>query len=251
MGTSVRNGQRGPRALVGAAALTGLLACSPSIDQADCSELLPCPDRGDLCNTEEGICTPNEVDLESTEDPAPPSFNGKAISFFRGRVCLPHEVKAGEAFPVSLDPCLHPCIQREGHRFRQSWSCEGSSCEAWALVWVTGSSSGQCPTDAFGRFDPSQCVYGEPIELKIDPVYEDGTPIEGTMLLDIPFLKNADAEEIERSNGDQAVIEAAIQKYPRQDERIPGGKPISMAEAHPAPPSTCAGGQCDCFEVGF
>ncbi len=231
------------------------VGCGPVGSSGQCDESLPCEGRGEECDLLNNVCVPIDVDTSSTESPAPATFSQKPIAFHRGQVCLQHQVQAGQAFPVMLNPCLHPCIDTTNnlvYKFKHNWKCVGSSCEAWVVMWVTADSATNCPENAFSEFDPAQCVYlPEPVETFIDPTLGDGTSVQGTMLMEIPFLTNADIAAIAASNADANLIQSKIDQYPRDDSRVPGGMAITLAAGNPPPPETCTAGGCDCFQVGF
>jgi len=228
------------------------LGCSPAVESGECAAGTPCP-RGNECNVAEAICVPLDLPTNATESPAEASFTNKAVPFFRGRVCTVSETRAGEPFPVFVDPCLHPCLDVNRFEFKHSWTCSGSDCEAWAVMWVNADAASACPEDAFGNFPAGQCEYGTPVEFTINPVFDDGTVIQGSMELEIPFLSNADAEAIAASGGSQAKIEERIAQYPEDASRFVGAGPISILDAHAPPPVTCGenGGGCECFNVGL
>ncbi len=233
---------------------TGLFAasCGPAVEAGECAEGSPCP-RGEMCNLDEAICELVDLPTDATESPAQASFTGKDIPFFRGQVCTVTETAAGEAFPVYMSPCLHPCLDVSQFEFKHSWTCTGSTCSAYAALFLTVDSVGSCPEDAFGQFAAGQCQYTNPVTLSIDPTYGDGSPVQGTMELEIPFLSNRDAEFITASGGDPTEIEFRIQQYPQDPGRIVSGAPISILDSNAAPPADCGddGSACDCFEVGF
>ena len=127
-------------ALKGASVAAGLVAvalggCAPSAQEGECSQVDPCP-RGEACDLEMALCVPEDLDTNSTENPTPATFTGKTVPMFRGRVCTVREVAAGTSFPVYLDPCFHPCLTVQTFKFKHSWECVGSSCDAFALMWV-------------------------------------------------------------------------------------------------------------------
>jgi len=235
--------------LFGAGALAS--SCGPAVESGECSEGSPCP-RGEMCNLEMAICEPIDLPTDATESPAEASFADKAFPFFRGQVCTVTETQAGAQFPVFLSPCVHPCLDVSRFEFKHSWNCTGSTCEAFAAMWMNADGNA-CPQDAFGQFPAAQCQYDTPVTLYIDPTYGDGAPVQGTMEFEVPFLSNADAAAIAASDGDVGVIEDRMQQYPQDPARIVGGAPISLLESHPAPPADCGpdGSGCDCFDVGY
>lgn len=224
--------------------------CAPTIDTG-CSNDLDC-DRGQLCELESAECVDQNLAQDSTESPAPADFTSKVVPFFRGRVCTVHSVKAGTEFPVFIEPCLHPCLDPGMFQFKHSWSCIGSSCEAYAIMWIDAAGMG-CPADAFGKFDRGQCVYPQHVEFTINPTYMDGSAIEGQMRLEIPFLSNADIGQIAADPDNTDLREQLIHKYPESQTRVPGGADISLLNSNPAAPSTCGadGSMCECSDVGF
>lgn len=229
------------------------LGCAPKAEQGECSAVDPCP-RGQECDLEVSMCLDIEVDTHATEDPAPSNFTNKTVPFFRGQVCTVHEVQAGATFPVRMVPCLHPCVQASSFKFKHSWSCVGADCEAFGVMWMnTSSTAGGCPADAFGRFDRSMCVDGPAIEFDIRAVLADDSPVQGGMVLEVPFISNDDAAAIAANPDDLDQIQEIIARYPQDPSRVVGSKPISLLAGNPAPPETCgeSGENCDCYDVGF
>jgi hypothetical protein len=175
--------------------------------------------------------------------------------YHRGRVCTLQQVQAGASFPVRLEPCLHPCLAPGLFKFKHSWNCLGASCQAWAVMWIRADSLPEgCPGDAFGAFDPSQCVYSESVavELEISPVLADGSPVQGSMRLEVPFLTNADIAEVAAKSDDAELLASKIDQYPPLDERTVVDA-ISLLPTDPAPPESCGetGEDCECFSIGF
>jgi hypothetical protein len=239
--------------LLAGALLAGLWmgACAPRAEDGGCSEDDPCTSRGQVCDLETFECVAAEVDTSAAENPAPASFTDKIITFHRGEVCLPHEVKSGERIPLLMRPCLHPCVMVGSYQFKHAFECRGSHCTAEAFMWVTGTSAPTgCPTDAFGSFDQAQCQYGTQVELQVATETSSG-PISGDMLLELPFLTNEDAATLAADPDDTETVEALVQQYPQQPNRIPDGRAISILPGNPAPPATCVDGGCPCYPIGF
>jgi hypothetical protein len=253
-----RNGEAGlgarlrTGAWLGSALLAGLWvgACTPRAESG-CDEEDPCTGRGEVCDLEVSECVDAVVDTSATESPAPASFTDKTIAFHRGEVCLPLEVTSGERMPLLMRPCLHPCVTVTSYQYKHSFSCRGSHCDAQAFMWMQASSAATgCPEDAFGAFDASMCQYGTEVELVLSTETSNG-PISGYMLLELPFLTNEDAATLAADPEDDETIEGLVQQYPQQDNRIPDGRAISILPGNPAPPTTCAGGACPCYPIGF
>jgi hypothetical protein len=151
-----------------------------------------------------------------------------------------------------MNPCLHPCLDVGQFKFKHSWNCIGSSCEAYAIMWVEAGGMG-CPADAFGKFERGQCQFPQNVEFTINPVYMDGGAIEGQMRLEVPFLTNADVGQIAADPENTDLRDELIHKYPEDPNRIPGGMDISLLASHPAPPASCGmtGEMCNCSDVGY
>ncbi len=252
--TERHDGRRWAGSLAWAGALlTGLWvgACAPRAEDGGCSEDDPCSGRGEVCELETNACVVAEVDTSAVERPAPASFADKVITFHRGEVCLPHEVKSGEPMPLLMRPCLHPCVRVASYEFKHSFSCRGSHCEAQAFMWMVASSAPEgCPDDAFAAFDASLCQYDTEVELSLATETSNG-PISGDMLLELPFLTNEDAAVLAEDPSDVDAVEELVRQYPQQDDRIPDGRAIGLLPGHPAPPETCVGGACPCYPIGF
>lgn len=242
----------GMRGGLGLALGLAATACAPQGQSGQCQVDEDCMGRGQVCDTVDSICVDDEVDLSSTEDPAPMTFSNKPVPFFRGQVCTVHEVESGAPIPVSINPCLHPCLERGSHHFKHSFSCIGATCDAYVVMWVDADSGPQgCPENAFGEFDPAQCVYGDAIELQMSTNLDSG-PISGTMELEIPFLSNADIAQIAGGSDSTDAILELIEQYPRDADRIVGGRAISILPGNPEPPAACDGmSGCDCYGIGL
>lgn len=236
-----------------AGAMVTLVAsgCAPRIDQGGCDEDSPCSGRGQTCDLEVNECVAAEVDVGTTESPAPGSFSDKVIAFHRGEICLPHEVQSGESLPVVLRQCVHPCVAASSYEFEHSFECRGSSCSARVLMYTVGSSAPTgCPAEAFSSFDAAQCQYVSEVEFQLSTSTSNG-PISGSMLLEVPFLTNADAAEIAADPDDDDLVDMLVQQYPQLDARIPDGRAISILPGNPPPPPSCRDGACPCHPIGF
>ena len=234
-------------------ALTSLLLGCPSRDPGDCGEDKPCPGRGEVCDLMTATCMQADISIDATEEPAPETFTGLEVPFFRGQICTVHEVMSGAPIPVSLSPCLHPCLSVSSYEFKHFFSCIGSQCEAYATMWVVADSAAEgCPADAFGRFADSMCTYRmDPVEFSISTTLDSG-PISGSMRLEVPFLSNEDIAQIAASGSDQALFESLVNQYPQEMSRIPDGRSIQLLPSNPEPAAACNGSEnCTCYDVGF
>lgn len=239
-------------AFVGSLCITAL-ACAPSVETGSCDADTPCAGRGQACDLMTSTCMAVDPETDSTDETSPASFSGLAVPFFRGQICLPHEVKSGATIPVSLSPCLHPCLAPTSFEFKHFFSCVGSSCDAYATMWVVADSVADgCPADAFARFDSNMCSYPmDPVNFGIATSLDSG-PISGSMLLEVPFLSNADIAQISEAGNDQALFESLVFQYPQDNGRVPDGRSIQLLPDHAEPPETCNGTEnCSCFDIGF
>lgn len=237
------------------ALLAAAAACAPQVDDGGCSMDADCQGRAEVCDIEANMCVPKEVDTSSTQTPAPMSFSGP-VPFHRGEVCMAHDVQSGAEVPITLRPCIHSCLVPTEHQFKHYYTCVGSRCDAWAMMYVNASSVPEgCPADAFGQFDRSFCATGDAarqVSFGIGTTIDSG-PVSGTMDFEVPFFSNADAAEIAASGNSTEVIQAKIDQYPVDDSRVPGGKTISLNPSNPAPPASCEAGEvgCTCYEIGY
>ena len=240
------------RTALSAAACAALLAgCLPQGESGQCMVDADCVGRGQVCDTTNSICEDLTYDATSTESPAESNFTNKIVPFFRGRVCTVTKVRSGSAIPVQMTPCWHPCLTPKEFKFKHYFECVGSSCNAWALNWVIADGAA-CPADAFGKFDAAMCNWGTAVELSVDTTLDTG-PITGSMLMEVPFLTNADAAAL-LGSGDPTPeeIKAAVFQYPQDPSRLVNdGNPISLLDQYPVPPATCVDGGCTCFDIGF
>jgi hypothetical protein len=231
-------------------------ACAPQGETGFCDAETPCPGRAQACDMVSHECFVEDFEAMSTEDGAPSEFTGKVVPFFRGTVCLPDEVKSGDPIPISLDACFHPCLvpsSPDALKFRHFYECIGSSCEAYATMWmVADSAMGGCPADAFGQFDRSMCAM-QRAELQIATNDgADGENIAGSMLLEIPYLTNADMEEIVAAENDEGLTREKIDQYPQEAGRIPGERAIWVLPHLDSPPASCVDDDgCTCHDIGF
>jgi hypothetical protein len=240
----------------GALVLVGLgaLACAPTAEKGTCDEDSECVGRGQTCDEMTATCVVADFDPVSTEEDPPADFTGKVAPFFRGTICRPAEVKSGTTFPVSMQMCVHPCLDMPAAHYNHFFECIGSSCMAYALMYVdANSAAGGCPADVFGQFDESLCQDVGPIEYTVDTSAGPmGEPIAGSMLLEIPYLTNADAQAILDADSSQDVALEHIEQYPQESERVPGERSIWILPHLPEPPASCLDNDaCECFDIGF
>lgn len=255
-------------------------ACIPPGEQGQCTSDEDCNGRGTVCELTSAQCVPIEKDYSSTAEPSPPlSFTDKAIPFFRGRICSApmQEAQTGSAIPVTFQPCLHPCITPGTYQFYNQYFCNSGSCNAFSVVWVTGSSD-NCPADAWGEFDPAMCNYDISANTALGPITINGNAIEAFLNYEIPYLSNLDIANIadyfakstdakEATATDECISTCVgsnsydsclfgcyakdyVDKYPQQSDRT---RLFAIDNTKPTPPSNCTDdvSLCECYEVGF
>lgn len=231
-----------------------LVACSFD-GQSGCSEEALCP-RGETCMLETAVCEPTTIGTTTTEANPPASFQAVLAPFFRGEICSPTQVRAGDTITVALRSCLHPCLEARRIDSKHQWSCAGSQCDAIAVAWWTVDAGPDgCPDDVFSRFDSSLCAYTEATEVMIHPIFNGDTPVVGTLSLEIPFLTNADADEIATETDaarQAALLEQRYRTYPIDPNRFLPTR-IDMQPEAPAAPTSCIDHReaCTCYEIGF
>jgi len=232
-----------------ACAIAFVGGCAPAADQGECRIDSDCEGRGEICDVEASACIDGPLDTSSTGT-ATPTLTGVPVPFHRGTVCFAESVQAGAPVPVSLVPCLHPCLTAGSHFHSNYYSCYGSSCDAWAFVYFIADGV-DCPADAFGSFPRNMCDFTTPaIDLSIGTTINDGEPVLGTMTLEVPFLTNEDVQVIDAAGRDTDLMNMKIGQYATQDNRIAGE--ISLLAGNPAPPAMCNGAEnCTCKDIGF
>lgn len=267
--------------VMGLLAGISLAACTPSDDQGQCVEDADCQGRGLVCQTTLNECVEREQDYSTTAEPTPAStFTDKAIPFFRGRVCTAKDqaILAGAPVPVTLQPCLHPCIEPGAHVFQHEWDCQAAVCSARTVFWVEGDGT-NCPAEAWGEFDQALCDYSKvSISSSLGTIELDGQPLEALLTYEIPFLTNIDVQNIadyramDRAGKMSAASDACLERcngvsdyenclqscfnretvfaYVQQPNR---SIDINLANANPSPPDDCNAdpAACDCIEIGF
>jgi hypothetical protein len=231
-----------------ACALVWVGGCAPAADQGDCTADSDCEGRGEICDVEAAECIAGPVDTTSTGT-ATSTFTGVPVPFHRGTVCYAESVKAGETIPVTLIPCLNPCLTVSQHFHSNYYSCFGSSCDAWAFVYFLADGV-DCTPDAFGSFDRTTCDVTNAVDLSIKSTINETDPVLGTMTLEVPFLTNDDVQVIHAANRDIDLMKMKVEQYPSQDNRVAGE--ISLRTDNPAPPAMCNGAEnCTCKDIGF
>jgi hypothetical protein len=230
-------------------ALAGFLIGCFAEDSGDCSAGVPCPNRGEACDDVSKTCEPQMLDVDGTgDDPAPAGFT-ETLPFFRGKVCAATKVQPGDTVPVHVEMCIHKCVNITGHKFKSQYKCNGSFCEAALVVYSPDGQGAGCPPDVFGKFAKADCEY-----LMVDATVGPFTipasgAITGTGSLELPFLTNADVDEIAGTTNFDKVWEI-IYKYPQDPGRV---FQLTMNPSNPKAPANCTDDPslCSCKEIGF
>lgn len=257
--------------LGGLLAGAALSACTPPGLGGGCLTNEDCPARGQACDMIQNICVNVEPDFDNFGGDNPPAtFTDLALPFFRGRVHYPEggNSKSGEAMPIVVEPCIHPCMTASGFSVNNQWFCSGGRCEALTLVTTTVSGD-NCPVEAFGEFDTSMCTFAAPQSEppKFGPIIIDDVAADANIELEFPFLtlddmtviNNADSQASSACQADcggdsgclkRCTIEELAEGYPQQSSRV---LDLQVRSDHPSPPESCLGGGpgCAVFEIGL
>jgi len=236
--------------------LVGLLAaCLPEEDAGECSASSTCPNRGEVCDLQTYQCELSGLKPDKTADEAKASFSNVPVPFFRGKVCMATKVKPGEAVPVKVSTCLHPCIAAGGFQFKKQYRCTGSSCESLVVVYYPKTSGTGCPADAFGKFDRGQCVYADGTihNVTAGPFNLNTGPVSGVATVEVPILSNDDISTLlpleDQTDARVAKTWELAYQYPPDSDRVFN---VSINASNPSAPKDCADeSKCDCREIGF
>ena len=238
--------------MVGAAgmALVFATACTPPADAGECDANRPCQDRGEVCDTVAKECVLAELDVDQTDDPDPDgNFGPIALPFFRGEVCVAKAAQPGQAVPVSISPCVHPCITSSLYKQRNQFTCSGSLCEGINLMYIEDAVGTACPADVFGRFDQGQCAYPYTVGAKQGPIVINGSNLVGRINVEIPFLSNDDAAKIVGGASSEEIW-AMVKAYPSATEWV---FEVTINDANAPAPADCTTDKaaCNCRQIGF
>lgn len=225
-------------------------ACTPFESAGECDANRPCSGRGMTCDLASKECVDADVEVDQTAEPdADGNFGPLVLPFFRGKVCVGKSAKPGETIPVSISPCLHPCISAASFKQKHLFSCVGSTCEGLNLMWLEDAVGSACPADVFGRFDPGLCTYDFEIKAQQGAVVLDGKPLTGTITTEIPVLSNEDMERIAAGAGNSEIW-ALVKAYPEDTSRV---FTIPLNDTVDSAPADCIADPslCDCRDIGL
>ena len=192
------------------------------------------------CDTAPDCTAPGDAD----GDPGPTT-----VPYFRGRACVPKEAKPGQALPVRLEACLHPCLATNAFSFRHAYRCPGGLCEATATLYYRDVTGTQCPSDVFAKFAPQQCSYMPAIDILVGPLSAGGDDFEGLASVVIPYLSNEQAEQIDSGADSSAEIWQRIDANIQETSRF--FDVVIKADATDAPPLCDDPELCECRDVAF
>ncbi|HGG57442.1 MAG TPA: hypothetical protein ENK31_06565 [Nannocystis exedens] len=192
------------------------------------------------CDTAPECTAPGDAD----GDPGPTT-----VPYFRGRACVAKEAKPGQALPVRLEACLHPCLEPNAFSFRHAYRCPGGLCEATATVYYPGVTGTLCPSDVFAKFDPQLCDYMPAIDLLVGPLTAGGDDFEGLTSVVIPYLSNEEAEQIDGGADSSAEIWQRVDANTQEASRF--FEVTIKADAADAPALCDDPELCECHDVGF
>lgn len=222
-------------------------ACEPPSSASECSTTVPC-ERGEECNLVTLSCEPTEATNDQTAEHAGGNFSERKLPFFRGKVCVATKVAAGDPIPVSIEPCIHPCVSATLFQFYSRYSCDGSTCRAAEIAWLDDAVGTDCPADVFGRFPKSECTYPFRIEGKQSPISPSGSNYTGLVPVEVPFLTNEDVERVAQMDMSTSEFFGLIDSYAPDSDRI---FQVNIAGDNPTAPESCAEPGCTCRDVGF
>lgn len=187
------------------------------------------------------------LNVEGTEpSPAPSEFT-RTVPFFRGTVCMPTAVQPGDAIPVKVSMCYHPCLAANSYQFKTQYRCNGGSCESAVIVYARDAVGAACPADVFGKFAKAECQYLD-VNAKAGPFTISSTgAVIGTATVELPFLTNEDAAAIDGGATIDQIWDL-IYKYPQDPGRVFN---LTMNSGNPKAPADCSGAGCTCKDIGF
>lgn len=260
---------------LGAVLGAGASGCAFTGRGGGCNSDLDCR-RGETCDEFSSQCQLYTSDT-STTDPSPlPNFTGQAVPMLRGRVCVPSatQLAAGAKIPLTIEPCLHPCLTPTSFRFQNRWFCNGGDCDAQTFPWIIADGV-SCPVDVFGQFASTECVYPQKFDTSIGAFTIDGENINANVMWEVPFMTNDEAEALALyagksedaqlgeappacvdlcSGGGSACLvgcyaASLTHKYPVDGTR---SKAFTVRAGAGQPPATCDGNTaCECYDFGF
>ncbi|MCB9704005.1 MAG: hypothetical protein H6711_19100 [Myxococcales bacterium] len=214
---------------------SGASASASSGESSGVGTTAPAP-----CDTGPECTSPGDPD----GDPGPTT-----VPYFRGRACVAKAVKPGEAIPIRLEACMHPCLKTNAFAYRHAFRCPGGACEATAVLWFGDVTGSECPSDVFAKFDPALCVYKPAIDIKAGPLAFGGNNFEGDAPIVIPYLSNDQTAEIAAGADTSAEIWSRIDANVQEESRL---FTVSVAAGSPSAPAACDDPDlCDCRDVGF
>ncbi|MEZ4382661.1 MAG: hypothetical protein R3A79_15090 [Nannocystaceae bacterium] len=236
--------------LLGAGLMLGFVpaACAPNADAGECDANRSCSERGEVCDTVAKLCVTADLDVDATDDPPATGSFSELVPFFRGKVCLATSAKPGEKIPVSISPCVHPCVTATSFTQKHTWRCTGTDCEGLNLMWYQADGA-SCPADVFARFDASMCTYPLTVDAKQGAFNPSGNDVSGVVTTEFPFLTNEDVDRVASGLASEEIWDL-VNAYPYDDGRV---FEINLNGANASAPDNCIDdpSQCDCFDVGL
>ncbi len=172
------------------------------------------------------------------------------MPFFRGQVCVPSSVRAGDPIPMRVTACRHPCLAVSQFAYKHMFRCDlndDPACEAAANVRFPNVTGSGCPDDVWGKFDMSYCSDYGPIDFAVGPITLNDQAYEGPASVHVPFLTNADAAEIDGGNDGAAAVWEMIEQHEQPAERT---FTVTLS-ADATTPADCSGDGCDCYDIGY
>lgn len=169
------------------------------------------------------------------------------LPFFRGEVCVSDTFRPGDMMALSVDPCLHPCLDPAKYGWRYLVRCTGGvGCELAFMLYYRETTGSNCPSDVFGKFSEGLCTYHGPHKALTNALMSFGYPDDKLV---IPFLTNEDATAVN-------MMEPNVEVWKRIDGHAQAADryfPLSVNDQNAAPPMECGPGVagCTCKKIGF
>lgn len=194
-------------------------------------------------------------DDEDVPIPVPDSFQAYFVS---GQVCMPTNIRTGTSpgsgpeYPVRFDICTHRCITlaRGSSAIRTSFLCAAGQC-SMVMLGTAPATRVQAEKNCDGRelLDPPQgSCSPESFTFSLSPpAFQDGSYIEGDMVVSVPFMNLEQAEQVSKrveagENAQQVIAEVVgappadrqwIVNYDPAHPVVSDGSSLSGAECHP------------------
>lgn len=243
------------RALAGGLFVLAMSSCLGAGVEGECEVDAECGQRGFVCDTVANECVPLDFEADRTgPDVVGGEFGPTLIPFLRGMVCTMEEVESGTFIPVTVTPCLHPCmtLETDPPQTYVYHTCAGGNCEGYPVTWLNVSGTG-CPADVFASFSRDQCTMDTTATMEFRNIQlQDGTPVSGSFIVEMPYLSNDDIAAVAAASSETRgqVLKDRVRQYPPVASRRWSVR-LAPDGASPPPDGCATDGTCTCREIGF